>query len=84
MSLDEVRGVRLEKLEKLKEYGMDPYPARVARTFCLGDFGKNFKSLAENFSGFHFARFPLPFNKLHHRHAIPAAQRAQSSSKGSG
>lgn len=45
MSLNEVRAVRVAKLDVLKKYGMDPYPARVPRTFCLGDFKKNFKDL---------------------------------------
>ncbi len=36
-SLEELRETRLEKLELLKKAGMDPYPARVPRTFCLKD-----------------------------------------------
>ena len=34
-SLEELRAARAEKLERLKEAGMDPYPARVARDYPL-------------------------------------------------
>ncbi len=41
-SLDELRTTRLEKLELLKKAGMDAYPAKVPRTFCLADARANF------------------------------------------
>ena len=41
-SLEELRTTRLHKLELLKKAGMDPYPARVPRTFCLEDARKSF------------------------------------------
>ena len=41
-SLEELRATRLEKLEALRKFGMDPYPAKVPRTFCLADARKNF------------------------------------------
>ena len=41
--MDELREKRLEKLELLKKEGMDPYPSRVPRTFCLYDARLNFK-----------------------------------------
>ena len=41
-SLEELRKTRLEKLKLLKEAGMDPYPSKIHRTFCLGDAKKNF------------------------------------------
>lgn len=41
-SLDELRAIRIKKLEALRSFGMDPYPAKVPRTFCLDDAKKNF------------------------------------------
>jgi lysyl-tRNA synthetase class 2 len=41
-SLEELRSTRLEKLELLKKAGMDPYPSRIPRTFCLEDARKSF------------------------------------------
>ena len=41
-SLEELRTTRLHKLGLLKKAGMDPYPAKVPRTFCLADARKNF------------------------------------------
>jgi lysyl-tRNA synthetase class 2 len=42
-SLEELRTTRLRKLELLKKAGMDPYPAKVPRSFCLEDAKKNFQ-----------------------------------------
>ena len=42
-SLEELRETRLNKLNILKNYGMDPYPSSVPRTFCLGDARINFE-----------------------------------------
>jgi len=42
-SIDEIRGVRIKKLELLKEKGMDPYPARVPRDFDIAYLKNNFK-----------------------------------------
>ncbi len=42
-SLEEIRENRLHKLELLKKANMDPFPAKVPRTFCLGDAKKNFQ-----------------------------------------
>ncbi len=36
-SLEELKTTRLQKLELLKKAGMDPYPSKVPRTFCLED-----------------------------------------------
>jgi lysyl-tRNA synthetase class 2 len=44
-SLDELRSVRLEKLNILKEFGMNPYPANVKRDFTLAQVAGDFKSL---------------------------------------
>jgi len=41
-SLEELRATRLGKLELLKKAGMQAYPAKVPRTFCLADAKKNF------------------------------------------
>jgi len=41
-SLEELRATRLTKLELLKKAGIDAYPAKVPRTFCLADAKKNF------------------------------------------
>ncbi len=47
-SLEEIRKTRLEKLEILKKAGMEVFPSRVPRTFCLGDAKKNFKQYKED------------------------------------
>ena len=36
-SLEEIRTTRIGKIELLKKAGMDPYPAKVPRDFCLAD-----------------------------------------------
>ena len=41
-SLEELRSIRVQKLGLLKEAGIDPYPAKVPRTFCLLDARNNF------------------------------------------
>lgn len=41
-SLEELKAIRLQKLELLKKAGMDPFPSKVPRTFCLEDARKNF------------------------------------------
>jgi len=41
-SLEELRAVRLQKLELLKAAGMEAYPSKVPRDFCLADSRKNF------------------------------------------
>lgn len=42
-SLDEIRVARLNKLELLKERGIDPYPAKIPRDFSLADLKSNFE-----------------------------------------
>jgi lysyl-tRNA synthetase class 2 len=46
-SLEELRKTRLAKLEMLKKAGMQPYPAKVPRDFCLADARKNFSEYEE-------------------------------------
>jgi lysyl-tRNA synthetase class 2 len=41
-SIEEIKATRLQKLELLKKAGMEPYPAKVPRTFCLADAKTNF------------------------------------------
>lgn len=42
-SLEELRKIRLDKLALLEKAGINPYPAKVSRTFCLADARKNFE-----------------------------------------
>lgn len=42
-SLEEIRSARLQKLELLKEKGIDPYPAKVPRDFPINFLKKNFE-----------------------------------------
>jgi lysyl-tRNA synthetase class 2 len=44
-SLSELRDVRLEKLEKLKNAGMNPFPASVPRDISLAELKKDFEKL---------------------------------------
>ena len=41
-SIEELKTIRLEKLEKLRKFGMNPFPSKVPRTFCLADAKANF------------------------------------------
>ncbi len=50
-SLDELRSIRLAKLETLKKAGIDPYPASVPRDFCLADAKANFAEYDEKGTG---------------------------------
>ena len=47
-SLDELRVVRLGKIEKLKKFGMDAYPASVPRDYTLSEITSQFESLLES------------------------------------
>ena len=47
-SLEEIRTGRVEKLEKLKAAGMDPYPAHVARDYSLKEIKDRFQTLSES------------------------------------
>ncbi|MEI6304813.1 MAG: lysine--tRNA ligase [Candidatus Taylorbacteria bacterium] len=42
-SLEELRKIRLDKLVLLQKAGINPYPAKVPRTFCLANARKNFE-----------------------------------------
>jgi len=44
-SIDELREIRLQKVELLRESGMDPYPARVLRDISLKDLRNDFEKL---------------------------------------
>ena len=45
MSIEEIKQVRLNKLEMLKDFGMDPYPAKSKKDFWLKDVKANFESI---------------------------------------
>ncbi len=47
-SIDEIKSVRLKKLQLLKDKGINPYPARVKRDISLKQFKETFKELEEN------------------------------------
>lgn len=44
-SVEELRKVRLEKLNSIKEKGINPYPARVEKTHNISDLEENFTNL---------------------------------------
>ncbi len=44
-ALEEIQAVRLEKIEKLKSFGMDPYPSSVPRDRSLGETATSFEEL---------------------------------------
>jgi lysyl-tRNA synthetase class 2 len=50
-SLEELRAVRLSKLDMLKKAGIDPYPAKVPRDFCLADARTSFANYDEKGGG---------------------------------
>src|SRR3989344_3071365 len=45
MSLEEIRQIRLHKIELLRKNGMDPYPSRTMRTHAIQDARADFSSL---------------------------------------
>lgn len=47
-SLEELRSTRIAKLEILKKSGMNPYPSKVPRSFCLADAKTNFLDYENN------------------------------------
>ncbi len=46
MALDEIRKVKIEKLAKLREAGIDPYPALTRRSHSVAEAVRDFDSLA--------------------------------------
>jgi lysyl-tRNA synthetase class 2 len=48
MSLDEIRRIRIEKLKKIKEKNVDPYPAKTSRTHTISEALKEFDTLEKN------------------------------------
>jgi lysyl-tRNA synthetase class 2 len=44
-SLEEIREARLKKLDKLRQAGLDPYPAKVPRDFSVSEFKQTFEDL---------------------------------------
>src|SRR3989338_9024709 len=47
MALDEIRKVKIEKLEKLRKAGIDPYPASTRRSMSVAEAVQNFDKLSE-------------------------------------
>jgi len=45
MSFSEIEKVRIEKLKKLKKAGIDPFPAKVRRTYFCQEVKDNFENL---------------------------------------
>ena len=43
--IDEIRGLRIKKLELFKKKGLDPYPVESKRELTLRDAGENFETL---------------------------------------
>lgn len=46
-SIEELRQARLQKIEKLNEAGMNPYPSSISRTHTIKEVKENFKNLSE-------------------------------------
>lgn len=49
-SLDELRNTRLEKLERLKKAGVNPYPSRIPRDYSIADAVGRFDELSKTSS----------------------------------
>ena len=47
-SLEEIRSGRLAKIKKLKEAGINPYPAKVPRDFPVAQFKNDFADLEKS------------------------------------
>jgi lysyl-tRNA synthetase class 2 len=47
-SLEEIRQTRLAKLQRIKDLGLDPYPAKVPRDFPIDFLKKNFQKISES------------------------------------
>lgn len=48
MALEDIRKVRLEKLEKIKAKGIDPYPAKSSRTHYINEAISDFENLEKS------------------------------------
>ena len=51
-SQEEIKGVRLKKIELLKAAKMEAYPAKVPRDFCLRDAKKYFAEYGRDGTAF--------------------------------
>ena len=47
MALDEIRKVKIEKLDKLRKAGIDPYPASTRRSMSVAEAVQDFDKLSE-------------------------------------
>src|SRR3989344_3860960 len=50
-STEEIRNTRLEKLEKIRKSGMDPYPSRSMRDYTLSEAVAKFPSISKGGKG---------------------------------
>lgn len=48
MSIEEIKDVRLKKLEMLKDFGMNPYPAKAKHDFWLKEIKEKFSELEKD------------------------------------
>lgn len=48
MSIEEIKETRLKKLEMLKAFGMDPYPAKAKKDFWLSEIKKSFEEVEKS------------------------------------
>lgn len=48
MPLEDIRQERIKKLEKIKSWGQDPYPAKTSRTHLVDEVLQNFSALVKN------------------------------------
>ncbi|MDQ5971075.1 MAG: lysyl-tRNA synthetase, class [Patescibacteria group bacterium] len=46
-SIEELKAIRLQKLEKLKASGMNPYPADILRDYTITELKKNFEEFSK-------------------------------------
>lgn len=47
MSLEDIKQVRLDKLQKIKDRGINPYPAKTTKTHNIVDIESNFDELSQ-------------------------------------
>ena len=47
-SIEELRNARLQKINKLKEAGMNPYPVSVSRDYSIKEVKENFEKIEES------------------------------------
>ena len=48
MSLDDIRKTKIDKIEKLRRAGVDPYPASSGQTKSISEVVENFDKLSDS------------------------------------